>query len=116
MNFISTIFISNIKTFSDESGTFKGTVFNDTLPTELYNAFEFDSLDIDNVFELQVKGKFEFETTENLMLVRLVNLSLSDGNRTIDLDLDKIDGNEIYELEERIANFSEFSNLENNEI
>ncbi len=112
MDFINTIFVNNIKTF-DESGEFKGTVFNDVLPEELYNEFEFDSQDIDNVFELSVKGKFDFETTENgLILLRLIGLALSDGNRTVDLDLDKLDGNELYELEERLVNSSEFCNIE----
>lgn len=102
---INSIFINTIRTFNDHSGEFKGNVSSVSVPKEITTEFE------DQPTELIVNGKFEFETLDNVLLVRMVNLSLSDGNRVIDLDLDKLDGNEIYDLEERLANSSTLINV-----
>lgn len=97
---ISSIFVTSIKSFKDQSGEFKGIVPSIDVPKELLTEFD------DVSEELVVNGQFEFETESDLVLVRLMNLSVSNGNRVIDLDLDKLDGNEVYELEERLAGSS----------
>lgn len=97
--------INNIFIQTVDYKVFYGTIYRNMLPNELSSEFKSE--------ELQVKGEFDVIIEDNkLLLVSLNSLVLSDGDRELSLNLDKLDYNEIYCLEDKLSRLL-YDNKEN---
>lgn len=96
-------------------GEFQATIPGDALPIELQKEFGTSGDE-----ELIVNGDFDIEFDDDLPLVSMTSISVTNGNRVIDINLfDKdgaVDFNDVYELESQLANSDAATNWNTNNI
>lgn len=80
-------------------GEFEGTIYSNMLPLVLQ-----EKLDVLNdEQDLQVYGGFSVDFDDDMVMVSLSSIMISTGNRDIDVDIDELDGNEVFDLEDKLS-------------